>query len=131
MSSSTPSLFQTVPKKNYFFDSLSSKKPEEFQNVARFFDFKNDDVAKATDISRASIRYDEKMPDELQERLGEWAILVNLVAEFFDGDLNRTVQWFKMPNPLLGYMSPRDMIRAGRFKKLLKFITTAIEEGRP
>lgn len=127
---STPSLFQTVPKKNYFFDSLSKEKPEEFQNVARFFEFKNEDVAKATDISRASVRYDDKMPDELQERLREWAIVVNLVAEFFDGNLDRTVQWFRMPNPLLGYMSPRDMIRVGRFKKLLKFISTAIEEGR-
>ena len=128
--SSTPSLFQTVPKKNYIFDSLRSGKSEEFQNVARFFEFKNEDVAKATDISRASIRYDEKMPDELQERLREWAVVVNLVAEFFDGNLERTVQWFRMPNPLLGYMAPREMIRVGRFKKLLKFISTAIEEGR-
>ncbi len=126
-----PSLFQTVPKKNYFFDSLTSGKPAEFQQVARFFEFKKEDVARAAEVAPTSVRYDEKMPDELQERLREWAIVVNLVAEFFDGNLDRTVQWFRMPNPMLGFMSPRDMIRAGRFRKLLKFITTAMEEGRP
>jgi uncharacterized protein (DUF2384 family) len=125
-----PSLFQTVPKKNYFFGPLPPGKPEQLQEVTRFFEFKTDDVAKATEIPRASIRYDAKMPEELQERLREWAIVVNLVAEFFDGNLDRTVQWFRMPNPLLGFMSPKDMIRVGRFKKLHKFIATAIEEGR-
>lgn len=126
--SSTPTLFQTVPKKTYLFERLG--KPEEYQQVTRFFEFKSDDVARAADISKASVRYDEKMPDELQERLREWATVVNLVAEFFDGNLERTVQWFRMPNPLLGYISPRDMIRSGRFRKLLKFINTAIQEGK-
>jgi hypothetical protein len=51
---STPSLFQTVPSKNYFFESLV--KPEEFQKVARFFEFKKEDVAKAADVPPTSVR---------------------------------------------------------------------------
>ena len=125
----SPALFQSVPEKDYFSFLPKGELPE-FQEIVNFFDFKGEDVAKAADVSPKSVRYDEKMPAELQERIREWAILVNLVAEFFKGDLERTAQWFKMPNPLLGYISPRDMIRVGRFKKLLKFVTSAREENR-
>jgi hypothetical protein len=38
--------------------------------------------------------------------------------------------WFKVPNPLLGDVAPRDMIRFGRYKKLLKFIQSALEENQ-
>jgi len=53
----------------------------------------------------------------------------NLVAEFFDGDPVKTALWFRTPNPMLGDMSPRDMIRYGRYKRLQKFILEAREEG--
>jgi hypothetical protein len=48
-----------------------------------------------------------------------------LVAEYFKGDLEKTALWFKIDNPMLGDVSPREMIRAGRFKKLIKFIYNA------
>lgn len=69
------------------------------------------------------------MPNELKERITEWAIALNLVAGFFK-DEKKTVLWFSMPNPLLGGMSPRDMIRVGRFKKLLKFIHNDLDENQ-
>jgi hypothetical protein len=68
------------------------------------------------------------MPAELRERLIEWATAINLVANFF-GDGDKALLWFQTPNPLLGNMTPRDMIRVGRFKKLLKFIQTALDEN--
>jgi hypothetical protein len=37
--------------------------------------------------------------------------------------------WFKTPNPLLGDIAPRDMIRIGRFKKLRQFILQALSEN--
>jgi hypothetical protein len=37
--------------------------------------------------------------------------LCDQVVGFFDGDTNRAVLWFRSPNPLLGDLSPRDMIR--------------------
>ncbi len=37
--------------------------------------------------------------------------------------------WFQTPNPLLGNVSPIDMIRSGRGEKLCKWIDQAISEG--
>lgn len=75
-----------------------------------------------------SVCYDDKIPQELQEHMREWAIALNLVGNFFK-DKEKTTLWFHIPNPLLGNVSPRDMIRLGRSKKLLKFIQTTLEES--
>jgi len=40
------------------------------------------------------------------------------------------VAWFKARNPLLGDVSPRDMIRLGRYEKLRKFIISAMMDSR-
>lgn len=45
-----------------------------------------------------------------------------LVKDFFKGDEAKAKLWFLTPNPLLGRMSPNQMIYAGRVDKLLKFI---------
>lgn len=44
------------------------------------------------------------------------------VAETFGGDLDKTALWFRVRNPLLGDVSPRDMIRSGRLDRLVRFI---------
>jgi hypothetical protein len=49
------------------------------------------------------------------------------VAGYFEGDIEKTALWFRTPNPMLGNISPRDMIRFGRYKRLLKFVTEARE----
>jgi hypothetical protein len=41
----------------------------------------------------------------------------------------KTKLWLQTPNPMLGNASPRDMIRFGRYNKLLRFVTQAMEEG--
>jgi hypothetical protein len=51
---------------------------------------------------------------------------MNLVAQAFDGDVEKAVAWFKARNPLLGDVSPRDMIRLGRYERLRKFIIAAM-----
>ena len=66
--------------------------------------------------------------DAAQDRIQEWAVALNLVAQFFR-DEQKTVLWFKTPNPLLGDIAPRDMIRIGRFKKLRQFILQALSEN--
>ena len=65
-----------------------------------------------------------------RERLEELAQTINMVAGVFAGDVNKTVAWFKARNPLLGDVSPRDMIRLGRYEKLRKFIINAMLESR-
>lgn len=98
--------------------------------VIEFVGFKKEDVSKATGVPSNSIRYDERMPQILKDRLREWANLLNLVAQFFEGDASKTALWFKTSNPMLGNITPRDMIRFGRSQKLLKFILNALSENQ-
>ena len=53
-----------------------------------------------------------------------------LVFRFFNDD-KKTRVWLQTPNPMLGDVSPRDMVRMGRYDRLLRFVTQAIEEGQP
>jgi hypothetical protein len=125
----TTDIFATVPKKDYL--SLFQDTKPKYHDVADFLEFDKQDVSKATDVPLSSVRYDEKMPIELQERIREWATLLNLVAEHFQGDPQKTALWFTTPNPLLGSnVAPRDMIRFGRYKKLFKFVINALAENR-
>lgn len=126
MSQARSTLLDTVPEKDYFH--FFKKGIPDGNKVVDFFKYKKSDVATATNIPIDSIRYDQKIPMELQERLTEWAIAINLIACFFK-DEEKTILWFVTPNPLLGGMTPRDMIRVGRFKKLLNFIQAALSEN--
>lgn len=127
MSLQQPSLFRTVPND---FLNLFPEGVVDGQKVIDFLNYKKNDVAVAANVPLNSIRYEpNRMPSELKERLQEWATALNLVEGFFK-DSQKTILWFSIPNPLLGGMSPRDMIRVGRFKKLLNFIQTALDENQ-
>ena len=71
---------------------------------------------------RSAVRYDGQIQDQVRVRLEEIAATINLVAKQFDGDAAKTASWFKARNPLLGDVSPRDMIRLGRYRRLHRFI---------
>lgn len=108
-------LYNTVPKHTYIdFDGLKA--------VADFLEFDRNDISKAFNISKQSIRYDEHIPKEVKLRLEEIAIVCQLVAEYFGGDIQKTAIWFRLKNPAIGNISPRDMIRFGQFDKLYQFI---------
>lgn len=121
-------MFSTVPDKDYLgFDSGSVM---DYQKVVKFAEMEKKDVSRATGIPVTSVRYEEeKIPKELRDRLTEWANLFNLVAGYFKGDARKTSLWFKMPNPLLGNITPRDMIRIGRYKKLISFVLNSLNEN--
>ena len=120
-------LFETVPKEDYL--SLFPPAGTDYEKVVDLLDFRKKDVARASNVALHSVRYDPpKMPRELRDRIQEWAVALNLVAQFFK-DEQKTVLWFKTPNPLLGDIAPRDMIRIGRFKKLRLFILQALSEN--
>lgn len=121
-------LFFTVPSQDFL--SLYQDNSPKYQGVVQFLEFKKEDVSKASGVPLSSVRYDEKMPAELQERIREWATLLNLVAEHFHGDAGKTALWFTTLNPLLGNIAPRDMIRFGKYKKLLKFVMNAISNSK-
>ena len=61
--------------------------------------------------------------------LTEIAVICGLVAQFFDGDARKTQLWFQTRNPLLGNLSPRDMVRYGRHEKLRKVVMEALTEN--
>jgi hypothetical protein len=131
MASTSPSFFRTVPQKDYFHlfnkEGLSNKVDGE--KLVKLLNYKKEDVSVATNTPITSVRFDNKMPAELKQQLTKWAIALNLVAGFFN-DQDKTILWFCIPNPQLGGMSPSDMIRVGRFKKLLIFIQTALDENQ-
>ena len=122
-------LFGTIPKEDRL--TLFPDGNTDYQRVVELLGFKKRDVARASSIAVESVRYDPpRMPKELENRISEWAIVLNMVAQFFR-DERKTILWFMTPNPLLGDMTPRDMIRIGRFKKLHKFIFNALSENEP
>ncbi|MCP4679735.1 MAG: hypothetical protein GY854_30445 [Deltaproteobacteria bacterium] len=126
MGATAKSLFNSVPEEDTF--NLYTDGQVDGKKVVDFLKYKKKDVAVATGISTQSVRYDNKMPAELAERLTEWAVAINLVGNHFK-DAHKTILWFQTINPLLGNVSPQAMIKAGRFKKLLKFIQTALDEN--
>jgi len=54
-----------------------------------------------------------------------------LVKGYFKGDIRKTFLWFNTINPLLGGIKPIEMIMLGRCDKLLKFISSSIEDNFP
>ena len=119
-------IFDTVPKKDYL--SLFSGGRTDYKKVVRLLDFNKRDIAKASHVPLNSVRYDQKIPKELEQRLNEWATALAAVAQHFK-DAQKTVLWFKIPNPLLGNVAPREMLRVGRFNKLHRFILNALSEN--
>ncbi len=116
-------LFDTVPN-----DYLKLK--DKYNRIAQFLDFDQTDVAQATGVPLASVRYDKRINSALRERLREWAVLFNLVACHFKGDPSKTAAWFMTPNPLLGNVPPRDMIRFGESRKLHKYVFNALAQNK-
>lgn len=57
--------------------------------------------------------------------------VIDLVTDFFEGNSSMAWQWWKTPNLLLGGWSPKNMVLAGRERKLERFIRNALAENRP
>jgi hypothetical protein len=112
-------LFDTVPEHDFIH---ASKGEQGAKNVVDFLNLQRNEVARATHIAVSSVRYDARIPHKLKERLQEIGTIINLVAEQFDGDLEKTKLWFETENPLLGHMSPRQMICYGRYAKLKQHV---------
>lgn len=59
-----------------------------------------------------------------------WNIL-ELVDEFFDGDHNRGIDWLTTKNPMLGNVTPSEMVTSGKIEKLHKFVKSQTELNIP
>ena len=121
---SLTSLYENVSREEFInFRGHSGK--IDYSSIPKFLDLDKAAISKIADVSKASVRYDHKIPKEVQEHLDRIANICQLVAEAFNGDSEKTTFWFKEQNPLLGYVSPRDMIKLGRYKKLMQFVIDA------
>lgn len=123
MASSSLGLFETVPKDHLHFGLGASF---DARRVPDLLGLKKEDVSRLASVSVKSVRYDGAIPQQVRERLEEIANTINMVAAIFDGDPERTAAWFRARNPLLGDVSPRDMIRLGRYERLRRFIINAM-----
>jgi hypothetical protein len=123
--SNTHDLFKYIPRGN-ILNLVSNPK-----GVVDFLGLSKKDIANATSLKLSTIRYDDKMPKELAQSLLEVATICELVAEFFDADKNKTSLWFNLPNPALGGISPKEMIRIGQHQKLRKAIVSMLEGNTP
>ena len=123
MSVNTQHLFDSVPGGDplHFWANHGL----DYGRVTDFLDLDTSALSKLAGVSKSSVRFDERIPRDLKDRMEQVAIICSLVAEYFGGDGRKTALWFKTINPMLGNISPRDMIRLGRYKKLQKFINSA------
>src|SRR5258708_20398412 len=112
-------IFDNVPKTNLL--ELYHGNQLEYEKVIGLLEFSKSEISKISGIPVGSVRYDQRIPKEIEDRLNEWAVALELVAQFFQ-EAGKAVLWFKIPNPMLGNVTPRDMIRVGRFKKLISII---------
>jgi hypothetical protein len=76
-------------------------------------------------------------PDELdcetffKKKHGKGDEITELLEGFFDHDKKKIKAWYEAENPLLGGVSPNQLIRWGRREKLHQFIRRSIEENNP
>ena len=119
-------LFNTVAPR----DGLQfwSNQKLDIQKLRDITGFDAGDIARIAGVPKNSVRFDHRMSADIKRHMEAIANICNLVFQFFD-DSVKTKLWLQTPNPMLGYTTPRDMIRAGRYKKLLKFVTDALEDG--
>jgi len=129
MQAATPELFSTLPTSLLPIWDAPGKVNAE--RLAKLLEFSKKDIAEAANVNPHSFSYGGKLPPVVAERLYEWATALELVAGFFDGNADKTVIWFKSPNPLLGDLPPMYLIRIGRAGKLIRIIRDALGGIRP
>ncbi len=123
-------LFANIPQSDFL--GFSKNGEIRSKKVIEFLELNKNDVSVATGVPVSSIRYDkDRISKELKERIQEIANICQLVAQFFKGDAHKTAQWFWLPNPACGEISPRDLIRFGRYKKLLKMVHRSLQGELP
>lgn len=124
-----PELIDNIAKEDYLGFRPQGNNPPNYKAVTDLLQIDKAETARIARVAKASVRYDAKIPNELKDRLEQIANIANRVAALFDGDVQKTALWFRTPNPMLGDLSPRDMLRMNRFKRLYKFVSEA-EQAR-
>jgi hypothetical protein len=123
-------LFASVPEENYL-DLQDADGSYNGKKVAEFLKLNRRELARAVSVPLSSVRFDERMTPELKKRITEIAVICEQVAGYFKGNAQKTFLWFSLPNSLLGNISPVEMIKLGRYKKLFHFVQNALVGNNP
>jgi uncharacterized protein len=116
-------LFDTVPAQDFLqFWQSGLFQP---QRVARFLGFGKVELAQLAGVSPASVRFDDKAPRILRERLMDIAATCALVAQAFEGNTTKTALWFATPNPELADLAPCELLRRGEHHALQRHVLEA------
>jgi len=122
-------IFSNIPTGDLF--GIKTDQGFDYQEAAKFLSMNKKAVAKAAGVSEQSVRYDERMPTDLKEFFMELVSVLSVVSSQLGEDKDKTRLWFNMPNPMLGGVSPMNMILLGKHKKLMKFIQRSISGEMP
>ena len=113
-------IFETVPEKDSF--RLYKNGIPQVSVIKDIMGLTKAQIAESVEIQVTLLRSDAKMSKKVRDRMTEYAHIIDLVGNHFNQDLDKTIRWFKLPNPALGGISPKEMILLGRYKKLMQFI---------
>ena len=120
------SLFGTVPQQDYLqFWQSGLFQP---QRVARFLGLSKSELAVLAGVAPASVRFDDKAPRVLRERMMDLAATCALVAEAFGGNTIKTKLWFLTANPQLNNLSPCELLRRGDREALQRQVVAALAD---
>lgn len=97
--------------------------------IRQIMHFSEADLKELSRAQDVPVCVDEESAELFRTLLIRLANLVNLIAEFFSNDIHKVELWFTLPNYFFGNSSPRDMIRLGRYDKVLNFVVDALEEN--
>jgi hypothetical protein len=120
-----------APVTQHKFPAIYDGEAVNFKAVMAVLDLRREDLAAINGIKIDSVRYDSRMPEAQRDFLLKCAVAIDHVAEYFEDQHTKIKAWFSTPNPLLGGVSARQMIRLGRIDKLLAFIIDAKQGNLP
>lgn len=124
-----PHIFNTVPKRDVF--GLYDKGKYKYREIAEILDLKRRDISQAVRVATDSVRFEEdRIPDKMREFLINMVWLLNTTYKHLK-DKHKVTQWLDSPNPVCGGVSPKDMIRMGQYKKLVKIVVSYTEGDIP
>lgn len=110
--------------------------PEAIENTRMRLNRQIEEAEARIRSAQEELNQARKLSDALakqEERLRQSANTVleaqRLVRTFFEGSRDKTRQWFRSQNPLLGHLSPNELIGLRREEKLLEFIRTQLAEN--
>ena len=95
------------------------------KKVADFINFKKPDVARIANVAPKSVRFDSRISKPVLAHMMQMANICSIVAELLNNDVEKTKLWLNTPNPAVGDISPKQLMRFGKYQKLLKFVLDA------